>query len=85
MEEGKAFAARLIPLIKDKRSPDRSDPLDWIIDNTFANLRECSPKLTDEVIEGLMLYIRGQVNEARLKDTDMAAWLQQRRKEGGVA
>ena len=85
VEEGKTFAARLTPLIKDKRLPDKSDPLEWIVYDTFASMRECSSKLTDEVIEGLMEYMGAQLNEARLKETDMGSWLQQRSKEGGAA
>ena len=36
MEEGKAFYARLIPLAKGTRLPDRSDPLEWIIFDTVG-------------------------------------------------
>ena len=36
LEEGKAFYARLIPLAKGKRLPDRSDPLEWITFDTVG-------------------------------------------------
>ena len=36
MEEGKGLYARLIPLAKGKRLPDRSDPLEWITFDTVG-------------------------------------------------
>lgn len=85
VEEGKAFYAKLIPLAKGARLPDRNDALQWITYDTFASMRECDAGLTDEVIDGAILCLNAQVDPARLKCEDMGSLLRQRVKEGGCA
>ena len=46
-------------------------------------MRQCDPKLADEVVEGAILCVEAQVDEARLQCTDMGSLLHQRIKEGG--
>ena len=83
IKEGKAFYAKLIPLAKGMGIPDRNDPVQWLTYDTFTSMRECDPKLTDDLIEGVILCVKAQVDEARLKCTDMGTLLHQRIKEGG--
>lgn len=51
LEEGKALFAKLIPLVKGTRLPDRNDALEWLTYDTFASMRECDDGLTDEMVK----------------------------------
>ena len=48
-------------------------------------MRECDPKLTADVVEGAVLCVKAQVDEARMECTDMGSLLHHRIKEGGCA
>ena len=83
LEEGKAFYAKLIPLAKGARLPDRDDALEWITYDLFASMRDCDAGLTDEVLDGVILCLKAQVDTARTKCEDIGSLLRQRVKEGG--
>lgn len=85
MEEGKAFCARLIPVVEGKRLPDRKYSLEWLSYDVFTSMRECDPKLTDDVVEGAKLCVKAMVDPDRLKCTDMGSLIGHRVKEGGCA
>ena len=85
LEEGQEFYKNLIPIAMGKKLPDRSNPFEWIIYDTMADMRACDKELADEVFRDAILCINAQVDAVRSSCPDMGSLLRQRIKEGGCA
>ena len=85
VEEGKKFYKRLIAIAKGKTLPNRNNPSEWITYDIFASMRACDEELTDVVLQGVIVCVTAQVDEARTQCTDMGAVLRQKTKEAGAA
>ena len=83
LEEGKAFYKSLVPIAMGKKLPNRSDPYEWIVYDTWTSMRACDKELADGVLEGALSCITAQVDAQRLACPDMGSLLRQRIEEGG--
>lgn len=83
IEEGKALYKRLIPIAKGKVLPDRKDPYEWITYDAFASMRAVDERLTEDTLEGAIMSVMAQVDEARTSCVSMESLLKHRIKEGG--
>ena len=82
--EGKTFYTRLIAIARGKILPNRSDAIEWITYDLFTSMRARDEEITEEVLQGAIMCLSGQVDEARMKCADMSALIRHRVKEGGT-
>lgn len=85
LEEGKMFCKKLIPIAMGEKLPNRSEPYEWITYDVFTSMRACDKELADQVFQGALVSITGQVDSGRLTCSDMGSLLRQRTREAGCA
>ncbi|KAL8903875.1 MAG: hypothetical protein Q9207_003646 [Kuettlingeria erythrocarpa] len=88
----------VVPIVQDTKANFRStdiegmsledgkalyDPYEWIIYDVWVKLRAGDEDLAESLLQGALLCVRAQVDEARNQCTGMRALLHQRYKEGG--
>lgn len=84
LTEGKTFYARLIAIARGKILPNRLDAIEWITHDLFTSMRTRDEELTEEVLQGAIMCLSGQVDEARMNCADMSALIRHRVQEGGT-
>lgn len=85
LEEGKMLCKKLIPIAMGQKLPNRSNPYEWITYDVFTSMRACDKELADQVFQGVLDFITGQVDSRRLTCSDMGSLLRQRMREAGAS
>ena len=101
LAEGKAFNAKLVPIMRGQVQPDRKSPaviqrrrssrevgtvaVEYIHYDLWAEMRSFDRALADAVLEDTLIFMQAQTDKVRLTIKDLGPYFEYREKDVGKA
>ncbi|KAL4922540.1 isoprenoid synthase domain-containing protein [Aspergillus aurantiobrunneus] len=85
LEDGEAYNAHLMPLMRGDVLPDRSIPVEYMMYDLWEEMRAASPVLADGILEPTFTFMRAQTDKARLSIKELGHYLVYRERDVGKA
>lgn len=84
-EDGEAYNASLMPIMRGDKQPDRSVPAESIMWDLWEDMRACDRELADQILEPTFVFMRAQTDRARNNIKGLGAYLLYRERDVGKA
>ncbi|KAK5092603.1 hypothetical protein LTR24_005065 [Lithohypha guttulata] len=85
VDDGIVYNDKLMRLARGDELPDRSVPVEYLMYDIWASMREHDKELADEVLEPAFVFMRAQVDKQRLKPMDLHTYFKYREQDVGKA
>ena len=83
LEEGSAYNERLIDISRGDLPPDRTVPVQTITHDLWKEMRTCDEALADDLLDHVVIFMRAQTDESRLRACDLGKYLDYRERDVG--
>jgi aristolochene synthase len=85
LEEGEAYNARLMPLMRGERLPDRSIPVEYITYDLWESMRAHDREMAEDIVEPVIVFMKAQTDSTRMKPLGLGEYLEYRERDVGKA
>ncbi|EAW12421.1 terpene synthase metal binding domain protein [Aspergillus clavatus NRRL 1] len=85
LEDGEAYNAHLMPLMRGDVLPNRDIPVEFMMYDLWEEMRAASPILADGILEPTFTFMRAQTDKARLSIKELGHYLVYRERDVGKA
>lgn len=82
-EDGEAYNASLMPIMKGIKQPDRSIPAESMMWDIWEEMRACDQELANDILEPMFDFMRAQTEKTRKNLKDLGAYLHYRERDVG--
>lgn len=84
-KDGEEYNRIVMEMCIGDKKPDRNVPVQWLMYDTFEEMRRYDRKLADETMEALFVFLRAMVAQERLADKGIGDYLRYREGDIGQA
>lgn len=85
LDEGEAYNAKLMPVMRGDVLPDPKVPAERILYDVWESMRAHDREMADEILESVVDFMRAQTDRARMRPMGLGEYFQYRELDVGKA
>ena len=85
LDEGEAYNAKLISVIRGDVLPNRNIPVEYMTHDLWEGMQKHDREMTNDIMEPVFVFMRAQTDRTRMKPMGLGEYLEYREGDVGKA